>query len=188
LSVISVLRFWFPQQRPQRSGFSFYQSRDADLHLRPRHFLQHVHRLPLYWKQPCERFNQTIWQTIQLLLHGRDLPEDRWEEVLAEALHAVRSLVCLSTNETPHERLFRFLRRCINGMAFPSWLLTPGTVLLRRHVRNKGDPFCDPVELCGRGSHIIACTSIGWETYLSRNVDCCHDSLWQLAFVFHSKS
>jgi len=32
-------------------------------------------------------------------------------------------------------------------MALPSWLLTPGTVLLRRHVRNKGDPFCDPVEL-----------------------------------------
>jgi len=26
-------------------------------------------------------------------------------------------------------------------MALPSWLLTPGTVLLRRHVRNKGDPF-----------------------------------------------
>jgi len=35
----------------------------------------------------------------------------------------------------------------MNGMALPSWLLTPGTVLLRRHVRRKGDPFCDPVEL-----------------------------------------
>jgi len=35
----------------------------------------------------------------------------------------------------------------MNGMALPSWLLTSGTVLLRRHVRNKGDPFCDPVEL-----------------------------------------
>jgi len=31
------------------------------------------------------------------------------------------------------------------GLAW--WLLTPGTVLLRRHVRNKGDPFCNPVEL-----------------------------------------
>ena len=83
----------------------------------------------------------------KLLLHGRGLPEDRWEEVLGEALHAVRSLVGLTTNETPHERLFRFPRRSINDMALPSWLLTPGTVLLRRHVRNKGDPFCDPVEL-----------------------------------------
>jgi len=95
----------------------------------------------------CERFNQTIWRTIQLLLHGRGLPEDRWKEVLAEVFNAVRSLVCLSTNETPHERLFRFSSRSMNGMALPSWLLTPGTVLLRRHVLRKGDPFCDPVEL-----------------------------------------
>jgi len=36
---------------------------------------------------------------------------------LAEALPAVRSLVCLSTNETPYERLFRFPRRTMNGMA-----------------------------------------------------------------------
>ena len=92
----------------------------------------------------CERFNQTIWRTIQLLLHGRGLPEHRWEDVLAEALRAVRSLVCLST---PHERLFRFPRRSMNGMVLPSWLLTPGTVLLRRLVRRKADPFCDPVEL-----------------------------------------
>jgi len=35
----------------------------------------------------------------------------------------------------------------MNGMALPSWLLTPGTVFLHRHVRNKSDPFCDPVEL-----------------------------------------
>ena len=77
----------------------------------------------------CEWF-QTIWRTIRLLLHGRGHPEDRWEEALAEALHAVRSLVCLSTNETPHERLFCFPRGSMNGMALPSWLLTPGTVLL----------------------------------------------------------
>ena len=95
----------------------------------------------------CERVNQTIWRTFQLLLHGRGLPEDRWEEVLAEALHTVRSVACLGTKEMPHERLFRFPRSAMNGMAQPSWLLTLGTVLLRRHVRNKGDPICDPVEL-----------------------------------------
>jgi len=33
--------------------------------------------------------------------------------VLPEALHAVRSLVCLATNETPHEGLFRFSRRAM---------------------------------------------------------------------------
>ena len=35
----------------------------------------------------------------------------------------------------------------MNRMALPSWLLTPGTVLLRRHVGREGDPFCDPVKL-----------------------------------------
>ena len=33
------------------------------------------------------------------------------------------------------------------GSALPSWLLHPGPVLLRHHVRNKGDPLCDLVEL-----------------------------------------
>ena len=29
----------------------------------------------------------------------------------------------------------------------PNWLLNPGAVLLRKFVRNKGDPLCDEVEL-----------------------------------------
>jgi len=115
----------------------------------------------------CERFNQIIWRTIKLLLHGRGLPKDRWEEVLAVALRAVRSLVCL-TNETPHKRLFRFPRRSINGMALLSWLLTPGTALLRRHVRNKGDPFCDPVELVeGNPTYSVVRSPDGRESRVS---------------------
>jgi len=31
--------------------------------------------------------------------------------------------------------------------SLPNWLVNPGTVLLRRHVRNKDDPFCDEVYL-----------------------------------------
>ena len=95
----------------------------------------------------CERINQTVWRTIKLLLHGKCWPESRWEDVLLEALHSIRSLVCLATNETPHERLFRFPRRATFGTALPSWLLNPGTVLLRRFVRNKDEPLCDRVEL-----------------------------------------
>ena len=72
---------------------------------------------------------------------------DKWEKVLAKAIHAIQSLLCLAANETPHEGLFRFPRIAMNSMALPSWLLTPETVLLRRHTRNKGDPLCDPVEL-----------------------------------------
>jgi len=95
----------------------------------------------------CERSNQTIWRTIKLLLHSKRLSEELWETVLPEALHAVRSLVCLSTNETPHERFLRFPfpRKAMTGSALPWWLLHPGPVLLRRHVRTKGDPLCDPV-------------------------------------------
>ena len=76
----------------------------------------------------CERVNQTMWRTIKLFLHGKRLPEERWESVLLEALHAIRSLVCLLTNETPPERLFRFSRKAMFGAALPSWLLSPGTV------------------------------------------------------------
>ena len=81
------------------------------------------------------------------MVHGKHLPEERWESVLLEALHAIRSLVCLSTNGTLHERLFRFSRKAMFCAALPSWLLSPGAVLLRRFVRNKGEPLCDPVEL-----------------------------------------
>ena len=70
--------------------------------------------------------------------------------MLPEAFHAVRSLVCLSTNETPHERFLRFPRKAMTGSALPSWLLHRRPVLLHRHVRNKGDPLCDPVDLVER--------------------------------------
>ena len=95
----------------------------------------------------CERANQTIWRTIKLLLHGNNLPEERWTEVLPNALHAIRSLICLSTNQTPHERMFTFQRRAVNGTSLPSWLSSRQPVLLRRFVRTKGEPLCDQVEL-----------------------------------------
>ena len=96
----------------------------------------------------CERANQTIWRTIKLLLHSSGLEEQHWERVLPEALHAIRSLLCTTTNATPHERLFSFPRRAMSGTAMPTWLLDEGTkVLLRRFIRNKSEPLCDVVEL-----------------------------------------
>ena len=63
-------------------------------------------------------------------------------------MHAMQSLLCRSTNETPHERLFSFQRKAMFGPALPSWLMSSGTkVLLCRFVRNKSDPMCDTVEL-----------------------------------------
>jgi len=53
-------------------------------------------------------------------------------------------------------------------MARPSWLLTPRTVLLRRHGRNKDDPFCDPVELAeGNPTYSVVCLPDGRESTVS---------------------
>ena len=95
----------------------------------------------------CERINQTLWKTVQLILKTKQLPNSSWEAALPEALHAVRSLLCTSTNATPHERFLSFPRRSIIGKSLPCWLIQPGPVLLRRFVRNKNQPFVDEVEL-----------------------------------------
>ena len=70
----------------------------------------------------CERINQTIWRTVKLLLHEKNLSE------IPQALHCVRSLVCLATNKMPHERMFKFPWRAMTGTAMPSRLLSQGEV------------------------------------------------------------
>ena len=58
-----------------------------------------------------------------------------------------RSLLCTATNQTPHERTFNFQRRSTSGSSIPSWLATPGPVLIKRHVRSsKFDPLTDESE------------------------------------------
>ena len=81
------------------------------------------------------------------MLRTRKLEQEQWESVLPEALHCVRSLLCTSTNATPHERFFQFRRRSMFGRSLPSWLVTPGIVLLKKHNRNKYDSLCEEVEL-----------------------------------------
>jgi hypothetical protein len=96
----------------------------------------------------CERYNGIVWRTIQLALKSRKLPTSAWESVLPDALHSIRSLLCTSTNATPHERLFNYQRRSTSGTSVPSWLSTPGPVLLKKHVRNsKYDSLVDEAEL-----------------------------------------
>ena len=44
--------------------------------------------------------------------------------------------------------MFQFSRRSTNGTSLPSWLLAPGPVYLKRHIRSsKYDPVVDEVEL-----------------------------------------
>ena len=61
--------------------------------------------------------------------------------MLPDALHSIRSLLSTATNCTPHERMFTYRRQSSSGNSVPTWLMTPGTVLMKRHVRNsKYDP------------------------------------------------
>ena len=70
----------------------------------------------------CERYNGIIWRTITLALKSQNLPLTAWEIVLPDALHSIRSLLCTSTNTTPHERMFNFTRKSTCGNSIPSWL------------------------------------------------------------------
>ena len=65
------------------------------------------------------------------MLTDQKLPQDAWQSILPKALQAVRSLLCTTTNATPHERFLRFEQRSMLGKR-PAWLLQPGTVLLRQ--------------------------------------------------------
>lgn len=95
-----------------------------------------------------ERLNGTLWKTINLALKTKNLQTRDWEEVLQEALHSIRSLLCTATNCTPHERFFSFPRRTSNGEALPTWLTTPGPVLIKRNVRSsKYDDLVEEAEL-----------------------------------------
>ncbi|KAJ8885719.1 hypothetical protein PR048_011917 [Dryococelus australis] len=71
-----------------------------------------------------------------------------WEEVLYDALHAVRSLLCTAINCTPHEQMFKHPRRFGNGQSASTWLVQPGSVFLWLHNRSsKYDPIVEEVTL-----------------------------------------
>lgn len=96
----------------------------------------------------CERYVGIAWKTIQLALKESNLSINSWEKVIPSALHALRTLLCTATNETPHERFFVFPRKNSFSSQLPSWLSSPGPVYLRRFVRdNKRAPLVDKVEL-----------------------------------------
>ncbi|XP_068246856.1 uncharacterized protein [Palaemon carinicauda] len=84
----------------------------------------------------------------KLALRTRNLDVSKWEVVLPDALHSIRSLLCTSTNCTPHERFLKHPRKSTSGRTLPTWLITKGPALLRRQVRHsKNDPLVDEVEI-----------------------------------------
>ena len=67
------------------------------------------------------------------------MQEEAWETVLKDAFNSTRSLLCTSINSTPMNIFYCFQRRLMLGKSLPNWLLNPGPVFLRNHVRNKND-------------------------------------------------
>ena len=65
-----------------------------------------------------ERYNGTLWKAITLSREAKCLDEHSWEQVLPDALHSIRSLLCVATNVTPHERMLSHNRRTSNGKHF----------------------------------------------------------------------
>ena len=95
-----------------------------------------------------ERYIQTVWKSVLLSLKTHKLPTSKWELVLPEALHSIRSLINTTTNETPHDRFFKFTRRSVCGTSNPSWLQPGHPVYVRKFVRHsKTDPLVEKVEL-----------------------------------------
>ena len=105
-----------------------------------------------------ERYNGIIRKAFRLSLMSANLPDSKWELVLPDALHSIRSLLFTSTNTTPHERFFSFRRRSCSGTSLPPWLQYLGPVLLRHFARtSKNDPFVDQIELTGENPN---CTHV----------------------------
>ncbi|XP_069784502.1 uncharacterized protein [Narcine bancroftii] len=84
-----------------------------------------------------EKEKATVWKAVKLALWSKFLPYSCWQEVLPTVLHSIRLLLCTVTNATPHELMFTFSRKSRLETTLPAWLIAPGPVLLRRHVRRR---------------------------------------------------
>ncbi|XP_069778851.1 uncharacterized protein [Narcine bancroftii] len=122
---------WVPELHTHRQGCYIHERRSTAVPARERDCYQPHCKLKFQGQKTCLLLDVT-----------------RWQEVLPEALHSIRSLLCTATNMTPHERIFSFTRKATTGTVLPKWMMTLGPVLLRKHCRpHKADPLVDQVEL-----------------------------------------
>ena len=106
-------------------------------------------------KAQCERYNGIIWKAITLALKNHKLLTTHWKAMIPYDLHPIRTLILFSTSCTPHGRLCQYQRRSAPGCNVPSWLSTPGQVLLKKHVRkSKYDPLIELTEANPQYAHI----------------------------------
>lgn len=100
-----------------------------------------------------KRLNGTLWRAITLAFRTKGLATSCSQEVLLDASHSIMSLLCTATDVTSHERMFAYQRKSTSGASVPSWLTTPGPVLLKRLVRNYYDSLTDEVDLLEANPH-----------------------------------
>ena len=148
MSMSAILYFWDAGICPFRRGSSFMR---AELHrflLNKRIAASRTTAHNPACNGQMEKYNGAVWKAITMALKTRGLSMEHWQDVLPDALHSLRSLLCTATNCSPHERLFNYERQSSTGGSVPSWLITSGPVLLECHVRtNKDEPLVDKVEL-----------------------------------------
>ena len=58
----------------------------------------------------AEKTEGTVLKAVKLALKTCALPESNYETVLDDVLHSMRSLLCVATNMTPHERFFNLIQ------------------------------------------------------------------------------
>ena len=62
--------------------------------------------------------------------------------MLQDALHSIRTLLCTSTNATPHEQFFKFQTKST------TWLSEPGKIFVKKLARkSKYNPLVEEAEL-----------------------------------------
>ncbi|XP_055867406.1 uncharacterized protein LOC106072363 [Biomphalaria glabrata] len=95
-----------------------------------------------------DKLNGTLWKAITLAQRSKELDIAKSELVLNDAYQSILSLLCTAINRTPHERLLGFNQRSGCGTSLPTWLTSPGPVLLKKNVRSsKYDPITEEVDL-----------------------------------------
>lgn len=96
-----------PEMVHKERGTDF-QSEETQLYLLGKIVTSKTSRYKPKCNSQVERLNGTLWKAIQVTLHSRNLKQSDWENVLLDALHSIRSLLCTATNETPDERMFNY--------------------------------------------------------------------------------
>ena len=134
-----VLQFGFPTRIHSDQGPEFTSSLFKELHRLSGTKMSTTTPYHPMGNSQVERYNGIVWNTVKSFTTNNKIDIKHWESVLPQALHAVRSLLCTSTNQTPHERFFNFFLTsekcsCLATQVRTFW---PSTWIYRREAESK---------------------------------------------------